>query len=160
MPSNPLQPTLAGYTILVADDEADSLMVAQILLEMAGATVKTASNGQDAIRCLEHFTPSFIITDLSMPVMNGWELLAQLRASKQWKDIFCLAFTAHAMQSDRENVYAAGFNGYLTKPLDPATFTENVAAQIRGLPAADPLLAGHEVKGRAADDRDPNAAGD
>ena len=135
MPYNPIAPLLTGCSVVLADDEPDSLMVAQIMLEMAGAVVITAPNGEEALKRLEQTLPSFIITDISMPVKDGWTLLKNVRAEERLRDLICFALTAHAMQTDRERVYKAGFNGYLTKPIDPATFIDSLVSQLRQYPS-------------------------
>ena len=66
-------------------------------LEFFGATVRTACNGRLALDAMTDWLPSFILLDLSMPVMDGWETLRQIRRDPRLKDITVIALTAHAM---------------------------------------------------------------
>lgn len=113
---------LDGWNVVVVDDELDSLMVAQMLLEMAGANVMTASNGSEALTLIREKLPSFILSDLSMPEMDGWRLIQELAKDRDTASIPIIALTAHAMHGDRERAIRAGFTNYLTKPLDPQKF--------------------------------------
>ncbi len=126
---------LKNWCVLVVDDEADSLEVAQTLLEMCGATILTAKNGQEGLEKAIQHRPRFILSDLSMPEMNGWQLLHALKNDVRTQDIPVIALTAHAMQGDRELGRAAGFHNYLTKPLVPETFINTVLTLLLGVPS-------------------------
>ena len=126
---------LKGWDVLVVDDEADSLELAQELLEMCGATIQTASNGREGLEKATQRRPRFILSDLSMPEMSGWQLLRALKNDPRTKDIPVIALTAHAMQGDRELGFAAGFHNYLTKPLMPETFINNVLTLLMDVPS-------------------------
>lgn len=116
----------ASWSVLVVDDEPDNLDLVAIFLEFKGAKVKTASNGQDALNSLEKFKPNLILLDLSMPHMSGWDVHAALQANPETKVIWTIALTAHAMVTDRKKVQEAGFNGYLTKPINLPTLIEDL----------------------------------
>ena len=126
---------LKNWCVLVVDDEADSLEVAQTLLEMCGATILTARNGQEGLEKAIQHRPQFILSDLSMPEMNGWQLLHALKNDLRTRDIPVIALTAHAMQGDRELGCAVGFHNYLTKPLVPETFINNVLTLLIDVPS-------------------------
>jgi|FLYN01.1.fsa_nt_gi CheY-like chemotaxis protein len=130
---------LAGWTILVVDDEPDSLMVARKLLARYGANVVTATNGQEAVIAVRQHRPRLVISDLSMPVMNGWELVEALKLDRSTSDVPVIALTAHAMVGDRTKAIAAGFHNYLTKPLMPETFINDLLILLMDIPqfAAD-----------------------
>lgn len=78
--------------------------------------------------------PRLIISDLSMPVMDGWELLTHLQQNSMTSGIPVIALTAHAMVGDRDKVIAAGFHSYLTKPLTPATFMQDLIERLKAVP--------------------------
>ncbi len=126
---------LKGWKILVVDDEPDSLEVAQTLLAFYGAEVKTAANGQEALDLLLTFHPRFILSDISMPVMDGWQLVYTVKNEPRTKDIPMIALTAHAMVGDRERVMRAGYHNYLTKPLAPMTFIQDLLKLLIDLPS-------------------------
>ena len=113
---------LSGWRALVVDDEFDSRMVASILLQDAGAQVIEAENGREAWDILQSQRPSFVLTDLSMPVMDGWRLVAEINKDRTLAMTPVIALTAHAMVGDRERALAAGFSNHITKPLSPEKF--------------------------------------
>jgi CheY-like chemotaxis protein len=117
---------LLGWTIAVIDDEPDSLDVAMFVLEYYGAEVITASNGREGLDLIRKHHPRLIISDISMPEMDGWGLIAALKQDAATASIPIIALTAHAMLGDRERVLEAGFNNYLTKPLSPKTFIQDL----------------------------------
>ncbi len=124
---------LEGWTVLVVDDEADSLEVASILLKMYGATVVVAANGRDGLEMIKKHRPRFVITDLSMPEMNGWELAKALKlGDRVVADIPIIALTAHAMTGDRSRALQEGFHNFLTKPLEPETFVSQLLELLVG----------------------------
>jgi len=112
----------ANWTVLIVDDELDNLIVAQELLSFYGARVLTAENGKEGLSVIENMLPTFILLDLSMPEMDGWEMLKHIRATPYWADLPVIALTAHAMVNDMERALAAGFDGYISKPFWLDTF--------------------------------------
>lgn len=131
---------LTGWRVVVCDDEQDSLDVATIILEYYGAEVITAVNGEEALKAIRQQAPRFIISDLSMPKMDGWALIYQLKNDRTTMDIPVIALTAHAMVGDRERAIAAGFHNYLTKPLTPETFMHDLLALLVAIPELAPSL--------------------
>ncbi len=130
MTPNNLDPLLKGKTILVIDDEPDSLEIAETLLLDMGMDVLTARNGLEALKVLENSMPDYIISDLSMPSMSGWELIDLIKRDRRLMEIPVFALTAHVMPGDRSKAIAAGFHNYLTKPLNPDTFVNDLVAVI------------------------------
>ena len=129
-----LSDILNGQRILVVEDEPDSLEVATILLEMYGAEVITATDGREGLEQARKHHPKFIISDLSMPEMSGWEMVHTLKNDRSTMDIPVVALTAHAMTGDRERALAAGFHNYLSKPLRPETFVNDLVRLITDTP--------------------------
>ncbi len=126
---------LQGWTALLIDDEADSLEVAQIVLESHGATVHTAQDGDSALQLARRLKPHFIISDLSMPGMDGWEFIAAVQRDVALREIPVIALTAHSTPGFRERAVAAGFHNYLTKPLTATTFIRDLAVLLVDVPA-------------------------
>ena len=104
------------WTVLIVDDEFDNLSVAKKVLSYGGALVHIAENGLDGLAVLEDVEPTFILLDLSMPEMDGWEMFKQARSIKRLQNVPIIALTAHAMAGDKEKVISAGFDGYIAKP--------------------------------------------
>jgi two-component system cell cycle response regulator len=125
---------LKAWKVLVVEDEPDSLEVAVRILGYYGAELATAKNGKEALEVLQNFSPKFIITDLSMPQMDGWALLYNLQQNRETAEIPVFALTAHAMLGDRERAMSAGFSNYLTKPLTPATFMQQLLSILEAIP--------------------------
>lgn len=125
---------LADWKVLVIDDEPDSLDVASRVLRFFGANVKTAVNGQDGLDTLRVFHPKLVISDISMPVLDGWGVIYEIKNDRTIMDTPVIALTAHAMTGDRERAIAAGFHNYLTKPLTPMTFVRDLLALLVDLP--------------------------
>jgi len=125
---------LNGWDIVVVDDEEDSLMVAEIILSEYGANMHTATNGQEGIDLVRQIRPKLVISDLSMPVMDGWGLIHIMKNDRTLMEIPAIALTAHAMIGDRERAVAAGFHNYLTKPLTVETFMQDLVTLLVDIP--------------------------
>jgi CheY-like chemotaxis protein len=125
---------LAGWTVLVVDDEEDSLNVATRILKYYGANVLTANSGYQGLEVAAREKPRFIISDLSMPGMDGWGLIEALKSDGALASIPVIALTAHAMIGDRQRAIEAGFHNYLTKPLTPATFMRDLLNLLMDIP--------------------------
>ena len=123
---------VTSWVILLVDDEPDNLEVVAETLEFRGAQVVTALDGVDALGKLKDFEPNLIMTDLSMPRMDGWELRVNLRTNIKFQNTPILALSAHAMIGDKERAMAAGFDGYLTKPVDIHTLVEDIRSAAQG----------------------------
>jgi CheY-like chemotaxis protein len=132
---------LAGWDVLVVDDEPDSLEVASRILRYYGARVHTASNGKEALDQVRSIRPRFIISDISMPEMDGWELLKELKLHRDMLEIPVIALTAHAMVGDRDRAIEAGFHNYLSKPLTAATFMRDLLNLLVDVPEFSAVLA-------------------
>lgn len=124
---------ISHWTVLAVDDEPDSLEVVMEVLEFYGATVHTASDGLRALEMLVTVQPDLILTDLSMPNLDGWGLLAAVRRDPKLAGIPIVALTAHAMAGDEERAMAAGFTSYITKPISPLSLIEEIMARVPAL---------------------------
>lgn len=123
--------------ILVVEDNIANLELARYLLAAAGHTVLTAEDGEEGLRVALQECPDLIISDLQMPGMNGYEFLEQVRKDERLRDVSVIAVTAYSMSGDRSKVLAAGFNGYLSKPIVPETFVLQVEAYLPSDPPDD-----------------------
>src|SRR5574341_1599682 len=123
-----LKEEIANWRVLVVDDHVDSREVAALTLGLQGAQVVGAANGEDALNLLDGWRPTFILLDLSMPVMDGWALLHHLRLNENTASIPVIALTAHAMTGDRDHALEAGFDHYITKPFSPISFVDDLLA--------------------------------
>ena len=121
------------WSILIVDDEVDNRTIAETVLSFNGAKVQTAVHGAEGLKALERAVPSFVLLDLSMPVMDGWEMLKHIRTNPELQSIPVIALTAHAMAGDRERVMEAGFDGYIAKPFRIGTFMSELTACFQAL---------------------------
>ncbi len=124
----------ADWPILIVDDEPDSLLVATHILKFYGGNVVTAENGQEGFERAKEVLPRFIISDLSMPVIDGWTMLTMLRQHPPTENIPVIALSAHAMVGDREKAIEAGFNNYIPKPLSAQTFLQTLLRILGEIP--------------------------
>lgn len=122
---------MAGESILIVDDNPTNLKLARIVLTGAGFEVQTANDAEEALLALDSFKPRLILMDLQLPGMDGLTLTRKLKDDPARRDIIIVALTAYAMKGDDEKAFAAGCDGYITKPIDtdtlPATVTEHLA---------------------------------
>jgi CheY-like chemotaxis protein len=117
--------------ILIAEDNAANLALVDYLLKTAGHETLAAADGAEAVRLARQLHPDLVICDLQMPVANGYEVVASLKEDAALRDVPVIALTAHSMSSDRTNVLAAGFDGYLSKPIDPGKFVAQIEKYLR-----------------------------
>jgi CheY-like chemotaxis protein len=103
-------------TIAVVEDNADNRLLLQAILDGLYELVEY-ENGTDALSGLAASLPDLVLLDISLPGMDGNEILARIRANDSLKRLPVIALTAHAMSGDREKYLAAGFNDYITKPI-------------------------------------------
>ena len=103
--------------ILIADDKDSSRELVRTVLERCGYEVIEATNGSEALREALSQQPDLIVLDLHMPEMDGFGVVQQLRTESRFAVTPVVALTASAMHGDREKALAAGFSGYITKPI-------------------------------------------
>lgn len=111
-------------SFLVLDDSEDSIAMMAELLKLAGAHVVTATNGVDALRIASETDFDVILSDISMPEMDGFEFLERLRRIDGRQDVPVVAITGFGRSDDIERARAAGFYSHLTKPLDLMALTD------------------------------------
>jgi CheY-like chemotaxis protein len=117
--------------ILVVDDDTSNSELARKILCASGYDVLLAYDGQQAINMAVDTLPDLILMDLSLPGIDGWEAVQQIR-TKVARPIPILALTAHAMQGDREQALAAGCTEYLAKPYKPVELRDKVSGLLPG----------------------------
>jgi len=118
-------------TILIIEDNPQNLYLMRFLLEKHGFTVAEACDGKTGIELAHRLTPSAILLDIQLPLMDGYAVAAALRQDDSLKDTPIIAVTSYAMLGDREKVLAAGATDYIEKPINPDTFVEQVRTHLR-----------------------------
>lgn len=114
--------------ILIIEDNAANLELAQYLLEHGGHEVLTANDGRQGVAVARRERPDLIICDLQMPLLDGYGVLEQLRADAACAQLPVVAVTAFSMTGDEQKVRLAGFDGYFSKPIEPETFVAQIEA--------------------------------
>lgn len=104
--------------ILVVEDNEMSRDMLCRRLERRDFEVSSAADGRQGVDLAQAEPPDLILLDIDLPVMDGWEAIRILKGTGATRDIPVIALTAHAMTSDRERVFAAGFDEYGTKPVE------------------------------------------
>lgn len=117
--------------VLVIEDDEPSLELMSYLLEAAGHHVVAARDGVDGFQKAVLHRPDVIICDLQLPGADGFALLKNVRSVDGMRHLPVIAVTAYAMVGDRTRVLRAGFDGYITKPIEPEAFAEQIEARMR-----------------------------
>jgi two-component system, cell cycle response regulator DivK len=112
--------------ILIIDDDLASRELVTYLLQAFGHTLLCAGDGEEGLQAIGCEVPDLVICDVHLPKIDGYEVARQLKGHPTWRTIPLVAVTASAMAYDRRQALAAGFDGYLTKPIDPETFVQQI----------------------------------
>jgi PAS domain S-box-containing protein len=129
----PVRQTLGGLRLLIVDDEADAREVMRFMLERGGAQVRVADSAAQALDAIREERPDLLISDIGMPVEDGYVLVRRLRAMEEGlgRRLPAIALTAYASEEDTRRALAAGFDAHLSKPVDPARLID-IAAGLAG----------------------------
>jgi two-component system, cell cycle response regulator DivK len=109
---------MAGERVLVVEDNEKNMKLFRDILQATGYTALEASSGEEAFALATGSAPALVLMDIQLPDIDGIEALQRLREDERTARIPVLALTAQAMQGDRERFLEAGFDGYLSKPVD------------------------------------------
>ncbi|MGH9542262.1 MAG: response regulator [Terriglobales bacterium] len=113
--------------LLVEDNEMNRDMLSR-RLQRKGYNVVTARDGEEGHALAVSEAPDLIVMDISLPVMDGWQVTRLLKSNEATRDIPVIALTAHAMVTDREKAFAAGCDDYDTKPVEFGRLSEKIEA--------------------------------
>ena len=117
---------MAAEQVLVVEDNEKNMKLFRDVLQATGYVTLEAGTGEDAIRLAIAHLPALVLMDVQLPGLSGLEALAVLRGDERTATIPVLAVTAQAMRGDRERFLDAGFDGYLSKPVDVLELIELV----------------------------------
>jgi CheY-like chemotaxis protein len=122
--------------IAVIEDNPDNRLLVRVILESLYRVTEFES-GSEALAGLRQTVPDLVLLDVSLPGMDGTEVLRQIRADPRLRHLPVIALTAHAMTGDREKYLAAGFNDYVTKPiLDENLLLDAIARLLSQTPSS------------------------
>jgi two-component system cell cycle response regulator DivK len=112
--------------ILVIEDNERNRYLVTFILEKHGYRVVQARDGREGIELAERVKPTLILLDIQLPGMDGYAVARELRSNPAFDEVPIVAVTSYAMVGDREQILAAGCNGYIEKPINPETFIDDV----------------------------------
>ena len=118
-------------TILIVEDSPDNMKLFRTLLTLKGHQIVGIPGGDDLFATLTAGRPDLVLMDIHMPGKDGFTLVGELRTS-DFRDLRVVALTANAMAGDREKALAAGFDGYISKPIDIRRFPDQVEQALQG----------------------------
>jgi two-component system CheB/CheR fusion protein len=130
--------SIAGLRILLVEDDRQAAASLGTLLELEGASVVRAATGPQALEVGQDQVIDIVLSDISLPGMDGYELMKRMRADSRWASVAAIAFTGHTREEDVQAAKDAGFDAHLPKPLDISQLLETLAALagVSGSPTA------------------------
>lgn len=117
---------MTGEQVLIVEDNQKNMKLFRDVLLAKGYRTLEATTGGEAVELATEHAPDLVLMDIQLPDLDGVQSLRRLRADERTAGIPVLALTAQAMQGDRERFLAAGFDGYLSKPVDVRELIETV----------------------------------
>ncbi|NDJ77226.1 MAG: response regulator [Chloroflexi bacterium] len=119
-------PDIADWTVLLVDDEPDSLFLVHDILTLNGAKVVQAASGEEGLMHLNAIYPTLVVLDLAMPRPDGWDLLVEIRSRPQFVEVPVVAITAFYSGQVAQKAYEAGFDAFFPKPIKTQVFLEKL----------------------------------
>jgi CheY-like chemotaxis protein len=121
-----------GWRILVIEDNAANLELMTYLLSAFGQSTVVARDGEEGGAEALRSVPDLVLCDLALPGVDGYEVVRRLKSEQTLAAVPIVAVTASAMVGDREKVIRAGFDGYISKPINPEGFVAEVVSYLSG----------------------------
>ena len=123
-------------TILIVEDSPDNMKLVSTVLRLKAHIIYEMVDGVGLLERLDAAKPDLVLMDIQLPGKDGFTLLAEIRGSAH-ANLRVVALTAHAMSGDRDRALEAGFDGYITKPIDVRRFPEQLQRAMKGEIVAD-----------------------
>jgi two-component system cell cycle response regulator DivK len=120
---------MKGPVLLIEDNEQNRYLLA-FLLEQHGYDVVAVADGPLGVETATKITPAIILLDIQLPRMDGYAVARALRQVDSLRDVPIIAVTSYAMPGDREKALEAGCTGYIEKPINPATFVDEMETSL------------------------------
>jgi two-component system, cell cycle response regulator DivK len=122
---------MTGRSVLIVEDNDKNMKLLRDLLQVSGYQTLEATTGEQAVELVLEESPSLVLMDVQLPGIDGTQALARLRENERTASIPVIALTAQAMHGDLERFLQAGFDGYLSKPVDIAELLRQVEEHCR-----------------------------
>jgi two-component system cell cycle response regulator DivK len=116
--------------ILVAEDNQVNRELIREVLQRQGFEVVEAADGKEALSQVEKHSPDLVLLDIQMPEMDGFAVLRSLREVPKHKELKVVALTAYAMRDERQSALQAGFDAYISKPIELKAFKEDISRML------------------------------
>ncbi|MGH7833579.1 MAG: response regulator [Candidatus Binatia bacterium] len=123
--------------ILIIEDNLPAAQSLQTLLLKFGHTVEISSNGTDGLATAHRFMPEIVLCDIGLPGLDGYSVAQAIRQSPQLRGAYLIALTGYGRDGDQQRAFKAGFNRYLTKPVDPSELERLVSGSVSREQQAD-----------------------
>ena len=127
---------MSNQTILIVDDNANNLKLLQFFLSKRGFPIETAVDGYEARDKVRSLRPLLVLLDVQLPKLSGLDQVREIKADPELKQTIVIAVTSYAMNGDRERMLAAGFDGYISKPLQLQALEREINERLRAHRAA------------------------
>jgi len=118
-------------TVLIVEDNEKNMKLARDVLQAKGYATLEAVTGEEGVRLAKEGKPDLVLMDIQLPGINGIEALRRIRTEPALAKVPVVAFTASVTPTDRSQIQAAGFDGFLSKPINLKEFLETVSALLR-----------------------------
>ena len=112
--------------IIVIEDNIDNQNLLRLLIERQGYQVVTAVDGREGLKIIREEQPDLIVLDLSMPIVDGWEMIKHVKADPKIESIPIVVVTAHLQPGEKKKVFEAGCNGYVFKPFKATDLIDEI----------------------------------
>jgi two-component system cell cycle response regulator DivK len=117
--------------ILIVEDNPTNMRLIRMLLSNKGYSLLEATDGEEALAVARKGRPDLVVMDIQLPKMDGLEVTRRLRQTPEFRQTPIVAFTASAMEGDRERIIASGCDEYISKPVNTHRFLQLVAKMLR-----------------------------
>ena len=118
------------YTVLIVDDIPVNIILLKTMLARTNVKILTAVNGQEALDMVRELKPQVVLLDIQMPVMNGLEVLKEIKSDPKLKDIAVIMVSAYTSAEDIEQSMSLGASGFIKKPVIMDILLSNVTAEL------------------------------
>ena len=123
---------MGGKKILVVDDDKNNQYLISVILRKNGFDVVIAGDGSEGVEAAKKQPVDLVIMDLKMPGMDGYKAAMGIRRLDDYQSVPIIALTSYAMAGDRKKALAAGCDEYMTKPINPETFMDEIRKYLEG----------------------------
>lgn len=131
---NTSQQSVSSWRVLIVDDNVDGADMLAAIMKIYGHQTCIAYTGQNALDIIVEYRPDFVVLDIGLPDMDGYEVARRIRQNTEVKDVKLIAATGYGLDSDRQSSKEAGFDYHLVKPIDPEKLPD-ILALLAGQPS-------------------------